>query len=323
MTRGEPMYGLDDRPNRLCDGQTRREWLRVGGLSVLGLGLGELLQAGSGANPAHAAPPDPSLVQRTGGCDLRPGQECHLPLAARRTAAARDLRPQARCARRDPRPVPPDRDQRARHPLLRAPAADRAPGGQAGRRPVDRHRRPQSRRQRLLGADRLSLRPGQCPPDQAERLALLRLDRQDAQAERIDAGADLGLGPRRDAAERQRHPRRPDGGVPGQALGARALRRRPRRTGLSHRGPGPAGRAPAAARGPAPRAARPARRLFPRRGAAAAPSRPGSRFARDAYDLVSSGRARAAFDLRPASPMRSATATAATPGARRCCWPAD
>src|SRR6478736_7609882 len=65
--RGEPMYGLDDRPNRLCDGKSRREWLRVGGLSVLGLGLPELLQAGSGANPANAASSDSSLVQGLNG----------------------------------------------------------------------------------------------------------------------------------------------------------------------------------------------------------------------------------------------------------------
>jgi hypothetical protein len=37
-----PMFGLDDRPTRLCDGLSRREWLRVGGLSVLGLGLGAM-----------------------------------------------------------------------------------------------------------------------------------------------------------------------------------------------------------------------------------------------------------------------------------------
>jgi hypothetical protein len=61
------MYGLDDRPNRLCDGRSRREWLRVGGLSVLGLGLSELLRAGSGANPAHAAPPDSSLGRGLAG----------------------------------------------------------------------------------------------------------------------------------------------------------------------------------------------------------------------------------------------------------------
>src|SRR4051794_40203458 len=52
------MLGLDDRPTRLCDRRSRREWLRVGGLSVLGLSLAELLRAGPGANPAHAAPPD-------------------------------------------------------------------------------------------------------------------------------------------------------------------------------------------------------------------------------------------------------------------------
>ena len=57
------MYALDDRPNRLCDGQTRREWLRVGGLSALGLGLGDLLRAGPGTNRAVAAPPNPTLVR--------------------------------------------------------------------------------------------------------------------------------------------------------------------------------------------------------------------------------------------------------------------
>lgn len=49
------MYGLDDRPNRLCDGLSRREWLRVGGLSALGLGLDGLLQATTGAHRATAA----------------------------------------------------------------------------------------------------------------------------------------------------------------------------------------------------------------------------------------------------------------------------
>jgi hypothetical protein len=47
------MLLLEDRPTVLCDGVTRREWLRVGGLSVLGLGLPELL----GAAPRPAAPP--------------------------------------------------------------------------------------------------------------------------------------------------------------------------------------------------------------------------------------------------------------------------
>lgn len=49
-------FGLDDRSTRLCDGQSRREWLRIGGLSVFGLGLGDLLRAGAVPNPAMASP---------------------------------------------------------------------------------------------------------------------------------------------------------------------------------------------------------------------------------------------------------------------------
>jgi hypothetical protein len=61
------MYGLDDRLNRLCDGKSRREWLRVGGLSALGFGLPEMLRAGSRANPANADLSDSSLVQGLNG----------------------------------------------------------------------------------------------------------------------------------------------------------------------------------------------------------------------------------------------------------------
>ncbi len=39
------MFSLDDRPAVLCDGVSRREWLRVGGLSLLGLSLPALLRA--------------------------------------------------------------------------------------------------------------------------------------------------------------------------------------------------------------------------------------------------------------------------------------
>src|SRR5438876_1197833 len=39
------MFALHDDPARLCDGISRRELLRVGGLSVLGLSLPRLLQA--------------------------------------------------------------------------------------------------------------------------------------------------------------------------------------------------------------------------------------------------------------------------------------
>ena len=45
------MLSIYDRGPRLCDGLTRREWLRVGGLSAFGLGLPELL-AGPAARPA-------------------------------------------------------------------------------------------------------------------------------------------------------------------------------------------------------------------------------------------------------------------------------
>ncbi|HMC67028.1 MAG TPA: DUF1501 domain-containing protein, partial [Gemmataceae bacterium] len=37
------MFSLEDRPTKLCDGISRREWLRAGGLSVLGLSLPSLL----------------------------------------------------------------------------------------------------------------------------------------------------------------------------------------------------------------------------------------------------------------------------------------
>ncbi len=43
------MLGLHDKGTRLCDGLTRREWLRVGGLGALGLSLPALLAARSEA----------------------------------------------------------------------------------------------------------------------------------------------------------------------------------------------------------------------------------------------------------------------------------
>jgi hypothetical protein len=54
------MFSLDDSPVRLCDGVSRREWLRVGGLSTLGLTLTDLLRgqaraAGAKASPSAAA----------------------------------------------------------------------------------------------------------------------------------------------------------------------------------------------------------------------------------------------------------------------------
>src|SRR5688572_32888095 len=48
------MFSLHDRPARLCDGLDRREWLRVGGLSALGLALPDLLAARGATSPSPA-----------------------------------------------------------------------------------------------------------------------------------------------------------------------------------------------------------------------------------------------------------------------------
>ncbi len=54
------MFSLHDRPARLCDGLSRRELLRVGGLSALGLSLPTLLQARA------TAPLSPALASTFG-----------------------------------------------------------------------------------------------------------------------------------------------------------------------------------------------------------------------------------------------------------------
>ncbi len=53
------MLSLQDRATVLCDGISRREWLRVGGLSVLGLSLPDLLRATE--QPAGPPPSSPRL----------------------------------------------------------------------------------------------------------------------------------------------------------------------------------------------------------------------------------------------------------------------
>ena len=45
------MFSLLDRPGRLCDTLTRRELLTVGGLSLVGFGLSDLLQRQAFAQP--------------------------------------------------------------------------------------------------------------------------------------------------------------------------------------------------------------------------------------------------------------------------------
>ena len=49
------MFGLHNDGTRLCDGLTRREWLRVGGLSALGLSLPALLKAKSTSSASSGA----------------------------------------------------------------------------------------------------------------------------------------------------------------------------------------------------------------------------------------------------------------------------
>ncbi len=50
------MLSVQDNGTRLCDGLTRREWLRIGGLGAFGLSLPSLLRAREGAAPRGATP---------------------------------------------------------------------------------------------------------------------------------------------------------------------------------------------------------------------------------------------------------------------------
>ena len=56
------MFSLLGTSARLCDGLTRREWLRVGGLGTLGLSLPTLLRARD-ALPAGVLPTDKTFGQ--------------------------------------------------------------------------------------------------------------------------------------------------------------------------------------------------------------------------------------------------------------------
>ena len=50
------MLSLHDNPLPRHEGPNRREWLRVGGLSLLGLSLPDLLRAEERRSPAHTVP---------------------------------------------------------------------------------------------------------------------------------------------------------------------------------------------------------------------------------------------------------------------------
>jgi hypothetical protein len=91
MSRGEvAMLDLDRGALRLCEGMTRRRWLRVGGLGAAGLGLAELL---GGRAAAAGRPPAARSFGRARSCilcflfgapahqdvwDLKPDAPAHL-----------------------------------------------------------------------------------------------------------------------------------------------------------------------------------------------------------------------------------------------------
>ena len=173
------MFSILNRPTRLCDGISRREMLTIGGLGTLGLSLPALLAAKESAAGAAGMAGTFGRAKNVIYLWLQGGPPQHETF---------DPKPDAPLG--NPRAVQADLDQRAGHPVLRAVAAHCAHRRQAGRRPLDVDRRQHARHQRLLGADRLqSIRRQRTREIKPERLALLRLDRQDAQAERARAGA--------------------------------------------------------------------------------------------------------------------------------------
>jgi hypothetical protein len=113
------MFSLHGESRRLCDGINRRELLRIGGLSALGLSLPDLLRASQTAGPPKGIINDPTFgraknilyVWLQGG---PPQHETFDP----KPDAPTDIRG----------PVQTDSNERPRHSILRAVASDRAHG---------------------------------------------------------------------------------------------------------------------------------------------------------------------------------------------------
>ena len=142
---------------RGCDGVSRRRFLRAGVLGLTGLSLADMLRL-----RAARADDGPAGARHLGHPDLEGG----------RTEPPRHVGPQARRARRVPRRVQADRDQRPRHRGRRAPAALGQADGQVRHRPLGDPPRLGPRVGQPLPADRL-------PPDQRHPCAgdaQLRLD---------------------------------------------------------------------------------------------------------------------------------------------------
>jgi len=105
---GTFLLSILDRPMQFCDGFTRREWLRIGGLSALGLSLPTAFHSDVRAKESH-----PSMAAGFGSA-----RSCILSFPRRRPSAARNLRSQTECSRRTTRTVPTDRHECARCPIL-------------------------------------------------------------------------------------------------------------------------------------------------------------------------------------------------------------
>ena len=110
--------------HRFCDGLSRRNFLRIGGLALGGLSLPDMLRAESAAGAAIA-------------------QSDHHDLPAGRAAASGLVRSEDGRARRNPRRIPADQHQRAGHRNLRALSATGNDDGQLAVDPLDRRRQPQ------------------------------------------------------------------------------------------------------------------------------------------------------------------------------------
>ncbi len=291
------MFPIHGRSAQLCDRITRRELMRIGGLSGVGLSL-PLLLRGSHATANEKAALGIAPDDKTFG---RAKNVIFLWLAGR-PAAARDVRPQARRPGRDPR----RRSSRSPPtcPASSSASCCRAPPRIADKLAVVRSLSTDDNNhdvQRLLGADRLQVPPGRTRADQADRLALLRLDRQDAQAERRAAAAHVGLAARHDAAERQRHAGRADRRLPRRRVGPRPLRRRPGRAGLSRRRAAPDATCRrcdcAAGDRCCGRSSRTSIAAGRARAGGASQRAATDKFQQQAFDLLTSGKARAAFAL--------------------------
>ena len=190
---------------RRCDGVRRRDFLRVGGLASLGLGLGDWsrLRAKAGAQEPPRAK-SCILLWLDGGPEP-PG----------------DVRPEAGRPRRGPRAVPADRHERRRDPDLRALAEHGPRRRQARDHPFDDLPARRAWDREPIPADRLQTfaRPG-----------VSQLRRGPGSRPGRTAGAPAVRGDPRIPGERR-------AGFPGRGVSAVRDGRRPVEAGIPRAGP--------------------------------------------------------------------------------------